>query len=185
TTADLPLYVDDTPGLSIGELRSRARQAHKRHGIDCIVVDYLQLMCCPSAGSREQEISAISRGLKDVARSLRVPVVALSQLNRSVEQRENKRPRLSDLRESGAIEQDADLVAFLYRHSVYDENFVYPTVAELNVAKQRNGPIGKVHLHWQDDRVSFSSLDRDSARDYETHLQKVRTTAGRRATDDL
>ena len=183
-TAGLPFFVDDTPGLSIGELRSRARQAHKRHDIGCIVVDYLQLMCCPSAGSREQEISAISRGLKDVARSLRVPVIALSQLNRSVEQRENKRPRLSDLRESGAIEQDADLVAFLYRHGVYDDKFLFPTVAELNVAKQRNGPLGKVHLHWQDDAVSFSALDRDNAREYE-RLLHARAANRASATDDL
>ena len=156
-----PLIIDDSGGLNINDLRSRARRAKLRDDVTMVIVDYLQLMQADGRrnGSRESEVSDISRGLKQMAKDLDVPVVALSQLNRGLEQRENKRPRMSDLRESGAIEQDADIIAFVYRHAVYDEEFNYPAVAELIISKQRNGPIGTTYLHWADEIASFRNCD--------------------------
>lgn len=145
---DAPIFVDDTPAISISALRARARRMKREKGIKLIVVDYLQLMQGENkAENRVQEISQISRGLKSLAKELNLPVIALSQLSRKLEERPNKRPILSDLRESGAIEQDADVVMFVYREEVYKEDDqALKGLAEIIVAKQRNGPTGKVKL---------------------------------------
>ncbi len=138
------LFIDDTPAMSPGEVRARARRMKRKHGLGLIVIDYLQLMQVPGASeNRATEISEISRGLKAIAKELGVPVIALSQLNRSLEQRTDKRPIMSDLRESGAIEQDADLIVFIYRDEVYNEDSPDKGMAEIIIGKQRNGPIGK------------------------------------------
>lgn len=158
TLSEAPIFVDDTPGLSIVEMRSKARRLHTEQGLGLIVVDYLQLMQGSSTEGRVQEISAISRGLKAVARELDVPVLALSQLSRAPEQRPNHEPMLSDLRESGSIEQDADLVMFIYRDVVYNKETERPHVADLIVAKHRNGPTGKVHLFFQESLMKFLDL---------------------------
>ena len=144
---DARLFIDDTPALTPAELRSRCRRISRESGLDMIIVDYLQLMQVPgTTENRATEISEISRSLKAMAKELNVPVVALSQLNRSLEQRPNKRPVMSDLRESGAIEQDADVIAFIYRDEVYNEDTADKGKAEIILAKQRNGPIGMVPL---------------------------------------
>jgi replicative DNA helicase len=144
---DKKLFIDDTPALTPAELRARCRRIAREHSLDMIIVDYLQLMQIPGTSeNRATEISEISRSLKAMARELDVPVVALSQLNRSLEQRPNKRPVMSDLRESGAIEQDADVIVFIYRDEVYDEDTPDKGIAEIIVGKQRNGPIGTVKL---------------------------------------
>jgi len=152
-----PLYIDDTPALGILELRARARRLKKEHGLALLVVDYLQLMRgrVSAPDRREQEISEISRSLKALAKELNVPVVAISQLNRMVEQREDKRPRLSDLRESGAIEQDADVIIFIYRDVVYNKDSKEKETAEIIVGKQRNGPVGDVRLMFRDKYTTF------------------------------
>ena len=155
------LFVDDTPALSPSELRARARRIAKEHGqLGLIVVDYLQLMKVPGfkADNRTAEISEISRSLKSLAKELSVPLVALSQLNRSLEQRQDKRPVMSDLRESGAIEQDADLICFIYRDEVYNEESPDKGVAELIISKQRNGPIGKVRVAFLGKYTRFEDL---------------------------
>jgi len=146
--AETKLFIDDTPALTPTEVRARARRLTREHGqLGVIVLDYLQLMQSPSSGeSRVQQISDISRGLKALAKELNVPVVALSQLNRNLEQRPNKRPVMSDLRESGAIEQDADLIVFVYRDEVYNEDSPDKGIAEVIIGKQRNGPLGTVRL---------------------------------------
>ncbi len=156
-----PLFIDDTPALSVLEMRAKARRLKSDQGIGLIIVDYLQLMQGRSGGERrEQEISEISRSLKAMAKELNVPVIALSQLNRKVEDRPNKRPQMSDLRESGAIEQDADVIAFIYRDEVYnrDENNPRRGKAEIIVAKQRNGPTGTVLLAFVGKYSSFGNL---------------------------
>jgi replicative DNA helicase len=154
-----PLFIDDTPALSVLELRARARRLKKEHGLSLIVIDYLQLMRgrASSLDRREQEISEISRSLKALAKELNVPVIAISQLNRMVEQREDKRPRLSDLRESGAIEQDADVIMFIYRDVVYNKETKEPNTAEIIIGKQRNGPIGDVRLTFLDKYTTFAN----------------------------
>ena len=154
------LYIDDTPGITPGAIRAKCRRLKRREGLDLVIVDYLQLM---SSGqkeqSREQEISRISRSLKGLAKSLSVPVIALSQLNRGVESRTDKRPMISDLRESGAIEQDADLVAFIYRQEHYEpEREDVKGLAEVIVSKQRNGPIGKVRLTFLGSHTKFENF---------------------------
>ena len=153
------LIIDDTPGISIAELRSKCRKFKLEHNLGIIIIDYLQLM---SGGkhseSRQQEISEISRSLKAVARELNVPVVALSQLSRAVEQRPDHRPMLSDLRESGAIEQDADVVMFLYRDDYYNKDTDKKNIAEVIIAKQRNGPIGTVELVWLPNYTKFANM---------------------------
>lgn len=159
--SEAPLFIDDTPALSPAEMRARARRLSKEHGqLGLIVVDYLQLMKVPGfkADSRTAEISEISRSLKALAKELHVPVLALSQLNRSLEQRQDKRPIMSDLRESGAIEQDADLICFIYRDEVYNENSPDKGTAEIIIAKQRNGPIGKVQVAFQGEFTRFANL---------------------------
>jgi len=159
--SEAPLFIDDTPALSPAELRARARRVMKEHGqLGLIVVDYLQLMKAPGfkADNRTAEISEISRSLKSLAKELNVPVVALSQLNRSLEQRQDKRPVMSDLRESGAIEQDADLICFIYRDEVYNEDSPDKGCAEIIIAKQRNGPIGKVRVAFLGKYTRFEDL---------------------------
>lgn len=157
------LIIDDTPGISVTELRSKCRKFKMEKGLDIIIIDYLQLMSGSIGGrsdSRQQEISDISRSLKGVARELNVPVIALSQLSRAVEQRPEHRPMLSDLRESGAIEQDADVVMFIYRDDYYNKDTETPNQAEIIIAKQRNGPIGTVNLAWLPDYTKFANLKR-------------------------
>ncbi len=152
------LIIDDTPGISIGELKSRCRKYKLEHDVKVIIIDYLQLMSGDGrADSRVQEISEISRSLKALARELNVPVVALSQLSRAVEKRDDHRPMLSDLRESGAIEQDADVVMFLYRDDYYHKDATPTNIAEVIIAKQRNGPIGTVELVWIPDYTKFAN----------------------------
>ena len=157
------LIIDDTPGISISELRSKCRKYKLEHGLDMIIIDYLQLMS-GSVGkrsdSRQQEISDISRSLKAVARELNVPVISLSQLSRAVEQRPDHRPMLSDLRESGAIEQDADVVMFIYRDDYYHKDTEHVNEAEIIIAKQRNGPIGTVTLTWLPQYTKFANSQR-------------------------
>lgn len=153
------LIIDDTPGISIAELRSKCRKFKLEHNLGIIIIDYLQLMSGGKRSeSRQQEISEISRSLKAVARELNVPVVALSQLSRAVEQRPDHRPMLSDLRESGAIEQDADVVMFLYRDDYYNKDTDKKNIAEVIIAKQRNGPIGTVELVWLPNYTKFANM---------------------------
>ena len=156
------LIIDDTPGISIAEMRTKCRKYKLEHGLDIIIIDYLQLMTGSGRGSdsRQQEISDISRSLKALARELNVPVVALSQLSRAVEQRTDHRPMLSDLRESGAIEQDADVVMFIYRDDYYNKDSEDKGIAEIIIAKQRNGPIGTVNLVWLPDYTKFANIQR-------------------------
>ncbi|CDZ78791.1 Replicative DNA helicase [Legionella massiliensis] len=159
--SEAPLFIDDQPALSPSEMRARARRLAKEHGqLGLIVVDYLQLMQVPGykGDNRTAEISEISRSLKSLAKELEVPVIALSQLNRSLEQRQDKRPVMSDLRESGAIEQDADLICFIYRDEVYHDDSPDKGVAEIIIAKQRNGPIGKVRVAFLGKYTRFEDL---------------------------
>ena len=161
--SELAIIIDDTPGLTPGQLAASARRLHVRQPLDLIVVDYLQLM----AGSgrpenRNQEIAQISRELKNLARELDVPVLVASQLSRAVEQRADKRPMLSDLRDSGAIEQDGDVILFIFREGAYDADCPTPNLTELIIAKQRKGPTGTVELYWQPH--SDAILQRDDAR---------------------
>jgi len=145
--SDAPIFIDDSAGLSPTDIRARARRLHREHGLGLIVIDYLQLMQVPGTKeNRATEISEISRSLKALAKELELPIIALSQLNRSVEQRTDKRPIMSDLRESGAIEQDADLILFIYREEVYNQDTPRKGIADISIAKQRNGPIGDFPL---------------------------------------
>ena len=160
--AEAPLFIDDTPALTPTELRARARRLKREHGLGLIVIDYLQLMQAPGAGdNRTAEISEISRGLKALAKEMNVPVIALSQLNRSLEQRPNKRPVMSDLRESGAIEQDADMIVFIYRDEVYNEDSPDKGTAEIIIGKQRNGPIGMRRLTFLGQYTRFENFASD------------------------
>ena len=155
------LIIDDTPGISVSELRSKCRKYKLEHDLKVIIIDYLQLMSGSGrTDSRQQEISDISRSLKALARELEVPVVALSQLSRAVEQRPDHRPMLSDLRESGAIEQDADVVMFIYRDDYYNKDTDIKGIAEVIIAKQRNGPIGTVNLAWLADYTKFANIQK-------------------------
>lgn len=156
------LIIDDTPGISISELRSKCRKYKLEHDIKLVIIDYLQLMSGNGrTDSRQQEISEISRALKALARELHVPVIALSQLSRAVEQRPDHRPMLSDLRESGAIEQDADVVMFIYRDDYYNKDTDKKNIAEIIIAKQRNGPIGTVNLVWLPQYTKFVNMQKD------------------------
>jgi replicative DNA helicase len=158
--AEAPLFIDDTPALNPTELRARARRLKREHDLGLIVIDYLQLMQASGGGhdNRATEISEISRGLKALAKELSVPVIALSQLNRSLEQRPNKRPVMSDLRESGAIEQDADVIVFIYRDEVYNDESPDKGTAEIIIGKQRNGPIGTVRLTFLGQYTRFENF---------------------------
>ena len=161
--AEAPIFIDDTPGLSVLEMRTKARRAMHDQPLGLIVVDYLQLMQAANNhnGNRVQEVSEISRGLKLIARELNVPLIALSQLSRSVESRTPPIPQLADLRESGSIEQDADLVSFIYRPGYYEpDNPEVQNITDLIIAKHRNGPTGKVQLYFHPERLRFMSLDR-------------------------
>lgn len=155
------LIIDDTPGISIMELRSKCRKMKLEYGLSVVIIDYLQLMSGSGKGggdNRQQEISEISRSLKALARELSAPVIALSQLSRACETRQDHRPMLSDLRESGAIEQDADVVMFLYRDDYYNKDTDMPNIAEVIIAKQRNGPIGTVNLVWRPEFTKFANM---------------------------
>jgi len=159
--SESPIYVDDTPGISLLELRAKARRMKSQHDIGMIILDYLQLIQGPRAENKQQEISEISRSLKALARELNVPLIAISQLSRAPERREDFRPRLSDLRESGAIEQDADLVMLLFREEYYvPENEALKGVAEVIIAKQRNGPVGTTKLAFMKEYTRFENLAR-------------------------
>ena len=153
--AEAPLFIDDTPGASLSEIRTKARRLQVEHGLKLIVVDYLQLIKGRNLENRVQEVSEISQGLKNLARELKVPVLALSQLNRSVESRGVKKPELADLRESGAIEQDADVVMFIYREDPENMEMI-----KLNIAKHRNGPVGEIDLIFRADRVKFYGMEK-------------------------
>jgi len=161
--AEAPIYIDDTPGLSVLEMRTKARRAAHDQPLGLVIVDYLQLMQASGSysGNRVQEVSEISRGLKLIARELNVPLIALSQLSRSVESRTPPIPQLSDLRESGSIEQDADIVSFIYRPGYYEpDNPEVQNITDLIIAKHRNGPVGKVQLYFHPERLRFMSLDK-------------------------
>jgi len=152
------MFIDDTPALTPAELRARCRRISREHGLDLVVVDYLQLMqVAGTAENRATEISEISRSLKAMAKELNIPVIALSQLNRSLESRQDKRPVMSDLRESGAIEQDADVIIFIYREEVYDKETDNKGMAEIIISKQRNGPIGDLKLAWRGQYTRFDN----------------------------
>jgi replicative DNA helicase len=154
-----PIFIDDSAGLSPTEVRARARRLKREHNLGLIVIDYLQLMqVAGTVENRATEISEISRGLKALAKELNLPVIALSQLNRSVEQRVDKRPVMSDLRESGAIEQDADVIVFIYREEVYEKETPRKGVADIIIGKQRNGPIGEFHLTFLGEFTKFENL---------------------------
>ena len=167
--ANSRLIIDDTPGISIGELRSKCRGYKLEHDLKVVIIDYLQLMSGSggkNSDNRQQEISEISRSLKALARELNVPVIALSQLSRACESRQDHRPMLSDLRESGAIEQDADVVMFIYRDEYYNKDTEAKNIAEIIIAKQRNGPIGTVELVWLPDYTKFGNKEH-SPKDYQ------------------
>jgi replicative DNA helicase len=158
-----PIYVDDSPGLTVTEIRAKCRRMKRRPGLSLVVVDYLQLMQGSGQENRQQEIAAISRSLKNLARELDVPIMALSQLNRSMEQREDKRPRLSDLRESGSLEQDADVVMFIYRHEYYHpEAQETRGIAEIAIAKHRQGATGRIDMTFLPEFTLFSDMGRDT-----------------------
>ena len=157
---NLPLYFDDAPVITVTDIRAKSRRLKSSKGLDLIIVDYLQLMQSSSGDNRQQEIAEISRNLKNLARELRVPILALSQLNRAAEAREDKRPRLGDLRESGAIEQDADIVMMLYRDDYYNPGTEIPGVAEVNIVKNRSGQTGKVELFFSKEFTQFSNYSK-------------------------
>ncbi|UCZ53230.1 replicative DNA helicase [Bacillus shivajii] len=156
------IYIDDTPGVKVNDIRSKCRRLKQEHGLGMIMIDYLQLIQgdARSGEGRQQEVSEISRSLKGLARELEVPVIALSQLSRGVEQRQDKRPMMSDIRESGSIEQDADIVAFLYRDDYYDQESEKKDIIEIIIAKQRNGPVGTVELAFVKEYNKFVNLER-------------------------
>jgi replicative DNA helicase len=157
--AEASIFIDDQAGASIMDVRSKARRLQAEHGLDLVIIDYLQLMSGRRSENRVQEISEISRGLKGLARELNVPVLALSQLSRAVESRSDHRPMLSDLRESGAIEQDADIVLFIYREDKYEEDSEKKGIAEIIVAKHRNGPVGSINLRFFERTARFADLE--------------------------
>lgn len=161
TLSNAGIYIDDTPGLRVNEIRAKCRRLAQEKGLGMVVIDYLQLI--QGSGrrgeNRQQEVSEISRSLKALARELHVPVIALSQLSRGVEQRQDKRPMMSDIRESGSIEQDADIVAFLYRDDYYDKETENKNMIEIIIAKQRNGPTGTVTLAFKKEFNKFLNID--------------------------
>jgi replicative DNA helicase len=161
------IFIDDTPGINLMEMRAKARRLKMQHGLDVIMIDYLQLMSSVDKHqNRQNEISAISRGLKGLAREIDCPVIALSQLSRAPEQRSDHRPILSDLRDSGAIEQDADLVMFLYRDEYYNEDSEDKGIGEIKIAKQRNGETGTVKLAWLGKYTKFVNRSTEDGNDF-------------------
>jgi replicative DNA helicase len=160
--SEAPIFIDDTPIINSMEIRTKARRLQAEQGLGLVVVDYLQLMqgARPSPDSRVQEVSEISRNLKGLARELNVPVLALSQLSRAVEHRDNKRPMLADLRESGSIEQDADVVMFIYREDYYDQQTEHKNIAEILIRKHRNGPTGDIELYWKPEYMKFATVEK-------------------------
>lgn len=166
--SEAQIYIDDTPGITVSDIRAKCRRLKKEKGLGMILIDYLQLIQGrgKAGENRQQEVSEISRTLKQIARELEVPVIALSQLSRGVEQRQDKRPMMSDLRESGSIEQDADIVAFLYRDDYYDKESEKKNIIEIIIAKQRNGPVGTVELVFLKNYNKFVSLDRSHSEAY-------------------
>ena len=160
--SEAPIYIDDTPGITVTEIRAKCRKLKLEKNIGLVVIDYLQLITGPSksAGNRQQEVSDISRNLKTMALELGIPVIALAQLSRAVEQREDKRPIMSDLRESGSIEQDADIVSFLYRDDYYNQDSDKKDIAEIIIAKHRGGSTGTVELLWLGSYTKFVNLER-------------------------
>ncbi len=160
--SEAQIFIDDTPGITVSDIRAKCRRLKKERGLGMILIDYLQLIQGrgKAGENRQQEVSEISRTLKQIARELEVPVIALSQLSRGVEQRQDKRPMMSDLRESGSIEQDADIVAFLYRDDYYDKESEKKNIIEIIIAKQRNGPVGTVELAFLKNFNKFVGLDR-------------------------
>ncbi len=172
--SEAPIYIDDSPGISVLELRAKARRMKAQYDIKMIVLDYLQLMQGPAGSdSRQQEISEISRSLKALARELRVPLIAISQLSRAVEQRSDRRPQLSDLRESGAIEQDADLVILLLRDEYYNPTEENKGIAEAIIAKQRNGPVGSLKLAFLGEYMRFENLAKESEEFVDADMERV------------
>ncbi|RKX61139.1 MAG: replicative DNA helicase, partial [Thermodesulfobacteriota bacterium] len=160
TLSNFPIYIDDTTGINILEIKAKARKLLKEIPLGLIVIDYLQLMrSLERKERREQEISEISSGLKALAKELNVPILALSQLNRRVEERADKRPQLADLRESGALEQDADVILFIYRDEFYNKDTPEKGIAEIIIGKQRNGPMGVIKLAYLSHYTSFANLD--------------------------
>ena len=155
-----PIFIDDSMGSSITELRAKSRRLQMEHGLDLLIIDYLQLMSGKNPMNRVQEISEISRSLKEIARELHIPVIAISQLSRSVESRPDKRPIMSDLRDSGSIEQDADIVAMLYRDDYYNEESEQQNILEINLVKHRNGPIGRIAVFFNRSKMIFRDLDK-------------------------
>jgi replicative DNA helicase len=159
--AEAPIFIDDAAGANIMEVRTKARRLQSEHNVGMIVVDYLQLMVGKNPDNRVQEVSEISRSLKILARELNVPVIALSQLSRGVENRPDKVPQLADLRESGSIEQDADVVMFIYREDMYKgKDSSRPNIAEIHIKKHRNGPTGQIDLYFDAEKTSFKNLDK-------------------------
>ncbi len=176
--AEVPLYIDDSPSLNLMELKAKCRRLKAEHKIECVMIDYLQLIHAPKSESREREISIISRSLKQMAKELDLPVIAMAQLNRSVDSRADKRPMLSDLRESGSIEQDADVVLFINRPEVnkimtYEDNTPTEGTAEIIVGKQRNGPIGTVRLAYMKDYARFENLANQTDDDMPAYIKPV------------
>lgn len=169
TLSEAPIYIDDTPGITVSEMRTKARREAHKHPLGLIIVDYLQLMSGGGRyggdGNRVQEISEISRGLKGIARELKVPLIALSQLSRSVESRSPQIPQLSDLRESGSIEQDADVVAFIYREDYYNPETDRTNITDVLIKKHRNGPVGTVEMYFDREKQKFNSLDKQHSTD--------------------
>jgi replicative DNA helicase len=163
TLSEAPIFIDDTPGLTVSDMRTKARREAHQNKLGLVIVDYLQLMSGGSRfggeGNRVQEISEISRGLKGIARELNVPLIALSQLSRSVESRSPQIPQLADLRESGSIEQDADVVAFIYREDYYNPETDRKNLTDILIKKHRNGPLGNVELYFDKDKQRFRSVD--------------------------
>ena len=162
TVNTMPLYFDDASVITVTDIRAKSRRLKASRGLDLIVVDYIQLMQGNSGDNRQQEIAEISRNLKNLARELKVPIIALSQLNRAAEAREDKRPRLGDLRESGAIEQDADIVMMIYRDDYYNPATEKPGVAEINIVKNRSGSTGKVDLYFSKEYTQFTNYSKQS-----------------------
>jgi replicative DNA helicase len=158
--SEAPIFIDDTVGITVAELRAKARRLKAEHGLGMVVIDYIQLMTgSKKSESRQQEVAQISRALKGIARELNVPVIALSQLNRGVEQRQDKRPIMSDLLESGAIEADADVISFIYRDEYYNQDSSKKGIAEIIIAKHRNGPVGAIELGYLKEFTKFVNLD--------------------------